>query len=102
MDSGLERGGGGGCLLGCPSAFSSSFVFIRGGGIPSSTVSYCVGPGGVSECLYPPVGRAGWELGWVGLNRINFSLSLINPKKEVRCGIPLREVLFGNSLSVRP
>lgn len=40
MDSGLGRGGGVGCLLGCPSAFS-----------------YCVGPGGVSECLCPLVGK---------------------------------------------
>lgn len=76
--------------------------FIRGGGIPSSTVSYCVGPGGVSECLYPPVGRAGWGLGWVGLNRINFSLSLINPKKKYDAEFPYGKFRFGNSLSVHP
>ena len=56
VSSGLGRSGGSGCWLGCPSVFSSSFVFI-GEGVPSSRVCYCVGPGDASECLYLLVGR---------------------------------------------
>ena len=62
MGSGLGRGGGGGCWLGCPSSFSFFFFFFieeeeeeEDGGIPSNGARYCVGPSDVSECLYLPV-----------------------------------------------